>query len=98
LRIVEGYVFYPSTLSEVQTELEQSQASQEQDAATPSQACDARCKSEAISKKAIGDIAKIDRAMSSTMAGLGVSLGPQTPETLIEEVGAFPAWCGSSSC
>jgi hypothetical protein len=28
--------------------------------------------------------------MSSTMAGLGVSLGPRTPETLIEEVGCLP--------
>jgi hypothetical protein len=28
--------------------------------------------------------------MSSTMATLGVSLGPQTPETLIEEVGRLP--------
>jgi hypothetical protein len=28
--------------------------------------------------------------MSSTMAGLGVSLGPRTPETLIEEVGRLP--------
>jgi hypothetical protein len=29
--------------------------------------------------------------MSSAMAGLGVSLGPQTPETLIEEVGRLPS-------
>jgi hypothetical protein len=28
--------------------------------------------------------------MSSAMAGLGMSLGPRTPETLIEEVGRFP--------
>jgi hypothetical protein len=28
--------------------------------------------------------------MSSSMAGLGVSLGPRTPETLIEEVGCLP--------
>jgi hypothetical protein len=28
--------------------------------------------------------------MSSAMAGLGVSLGPMTPETLIEEVGRLP--------
>jgi hypothetical protein len=48
---------------------------------------DARCKSEAISEKAIRDIAKLGRAMSSAMAGLGMSLGPRMPETLIEEVG-----------
>jgi hypothetical protein len=28
--------------------------------------------------------------MSAAMAGLGVSLGPRTPETLIEEVGRLP--------
>jgi hypothetical protein len=28
--------------------------------------------------------------MSSAMATLGVSLGPRTPETLIEEVGHLP--------
>jgi hypothetical protein len=28
--------------------------------------------------------------MSSAMVGLGVSLGPRTPETLIEEVGRHP--------
>jgi hypothetical protein len=47
-------------------------------------------KSEAISQKAIGDIAKLRRAMSTTMARLGVSLGPMTTETLIEEVGRLP--------
>jgi hypothetical protein len=44
---------------------------------------------EAISEKAIGDIAKLGRAMSSAMGGLGMSLGPRTPETLIE-VGRLP--------
>jgi hypothetical protein len=77
-------------LSEVQTELEQSRASQEQDAATLSQARDARCKLEAISEKAIGDISKLRRAMSSAMVGLGVSLGPRMPKMLIEEVGRLP--------
>jgi hypothetical protein len=76
--------------SEVQAELEQSRASREQDVATLSQAREARRKSEAISEKAIGDIAKPGRAMSSAMAALGVSLGPRTPETLIEEVGRLP--------
>jgi hypothetical protein len=45
---------------------------------------------EAISEKAIGDIAKLGGAMSSAMTALGVSLGPRTPETLIEEVGRLP--------
>jgi hypothetical protein len=45
---------------------------------------------EAINEKAIRDIAKLRRAMSSSMAELGVSLGPRTPETLIEKVGRLP--------
>jgi hypothetical protein len=45
---------------------------------------------ESIAEKAIGDIAKLGRAMSLAMAALGVSLGPRTPETLIEEVGRLP--------
>jgi hypothetical protein len=49
---------------------------------------------EAISEKVIGDIAKHGRAMSSAMAGLGVSLGLMTPETLIEEVGRLPGVVG----
>jgi hypothetical protein len=64
--------------------------SRELDAAAQSRACDAQRKSEAISQKANGDIAKLERVMSSAMAGLGVSLGPMTPETLIEEVGRLP--------
>jgi hypothetical protein len=47
-------------------------------------------KSEAIHKKVIEDIAKLGRAISTVMAGLGVSLGPVTPEMLIEEVGCLP--------
>jgi hypothetical protein len=73
-----------------QTELEQSRLSREQDAIALSQARDTQRKSEAISQKAIGDITKLGRVMSSAMAGLGVSLGPMTPETLIEEVGCLP--------
>jgi hypothetical protein len=64
--------------------------SREQDAAALSQARDAQRKSEPISQKAIRDIAKLRRAMSSAMVGLGVSLRPMTPETLIEEVGRLP--------
>jgi hypothetical protein len=55
------------------------------------QACEARRKSEAIVEKAIGDIAKLGRAMSSAMAALGVSLGTRTLETLIDEVGLLPS-------
>jgi hypothetical protein len=64
--------------------------SREQDAAALSQARDDQHKLEAISQKVIGDIAKLERAMSTAMAGLGVMLGPMTPETLIEEVGRLP--------
>jgi hypothetical protein len=64
--------------------------SREQDAAALSQARNAQRKSEAINEKVIGDIAKIGRAMSSAMAGLGVSLGQRMPKTLIEEVGCLP--------
>jgi hypothetical protein len=71
--------------------LGQSRASREHDAVALSQAHDARRKAEVISEKAIGDIAKLGRAMSSAMAALGVPLGPRTPETLIEEVGRLPA-------
>jgi hypothetical protein len=63
---------------------------QEQDAATLNQARDAQRKLEAISEKVIGDIAKLGRAMSTAMAGLGVTLGSMTPKTLIEEVGRLP--------
>jgi hypothetical protein len=62
----------------------------EQDAATLNQVRDAQRKSEAINQKVIGDIAKLGRAMSTAMAELGMTLGPMTPETLIEEVGCLP--------
>jgi hypothetical protein len=77
-------------LSEVKIELEQSQMAREQDATTLNQARDAQCKSEAISQKVIGDIAKLGRAMNTAMVGLGVSLGPVTLEMLIEEVRCLP--------
>jgi hypothetical protein len=64
--------------------------SREQDVAALSQALDAQRKSKAISQKAIGDKAKLGRAMSSAMAVLGVSLRPMTRETLIEEVRCLP--------
>jgi chromosome segregation ATPase len=77
-------------LQEVQTELEQVRASWEQDAATLNQAREARCKSKAIAEKAIGDVAKLGRSLSSAMVALGVSFGPRTLETLIEEVDRLP--------
>jgi predicted unusual protein kinase regulating ubiquinone biosynthesis (AarF/ABC1/UbiB family) len=77
-------------LQKVQTELEQVCASREQDAATLNQAHEAWRKSEAIAEKAIGDVAKLGRSLSSTMVALGVSFGPRTLETLIEEVGHLP--------
>jgi hypothetical protein len=73
------------SFSEVQTELEQLQMSREQDVSTLIQARDAQLKSEAASQKVIGDIAKLGRAMSTAVAGLGVTLGPMTPEMLIKE-------------
>jgi hypothetical protein len=62
----------------------------EQDVTALNQARDAQRKSEAINQKVIEDIAKLGRAMSTTMAGLGMSLGPMTPKMLIEEVGRLP--------
>jgi hypothetical protein len=77
-------------LSEVNTELKQSQMAREHDVAALNQARDAQRKSEAISQNVIEDIANLGRVMSAAMAGLGVSLGPITLETLIEEVGRLP--------
>jgi hypothetical protein len=62
----------------------------EQDATALTQARDAQRKSKAISQKVIEDIAKLRRVMSMAMTGLCVSLGPMTPETLIEEVRRLP--------
>jgi hypothetical protein len=45
---------------------------------------------EAISEKAIRDVAKLGRVLSSVMVALGVSFGSRTPEMLIEEVGRLP--------
>jgi hypothetical protein len=65
-------------------------ASQEQDGAALNQARDALRKLEAINEKAIGDVAKLGRVLSSAMAVLGVSFGSRTPETLIKEVSRLP--------
>jgi hypothetical protein len=63
----------------------------EQDATALNQARDAQRKSVATRQKVIEDLAKIGRVMITAMARLGMSLGPVTPETLIEEVGRLPA-------
>jgi hypothetical protein len=62
----------------------------EQDAAALGQDREAQRKSEAMSQKVIRDITKLGRVMSTAMAGLGVTLGPMTPETFIKEVGRLP--------
>jgi DNA repair exonuclease SbcCD ATPase subunit len=69
-------------LQKIQAKLEQVRASREQDAAVLNQAREARRKSEAIAEKAIGDVAKLGRLLSSAMVALG--------EALIEEVGRLP--------
>jgi hypothetical protein len=62
----------------------------EQDTAALNQARDAQRKSEAARQKTIEDLAKPGRAISTAMVGLIVSLGPVTPETLVEEVEHHP--------
>jgi DNA repair exonuclease SbcCD ATPase subunit len=81
-------------LQKIQTELEQVCASREQDATALNQAREAQRKSKAIAEKAIGDVTKLGRSLSSAMVTLGVSFGPRTPEVLIEEVGRFPGVVG----
>jgi hypothetical protein len=65
-------------LQKVQAELEQVRASQEQDTTATR---DALRKSEAISEKGIGDVAKLGRTLSSVMVMLRVSFGPRTLES-----------------
>jgi hypothetical protein len=77
-------------LQKVLAELEQVRVSREQDATALSQTRDALRKSEVISEKAIGDVTKLGRMLSSVMVALGMPFGPRTPETLIEEVGRLP--------
>jgi hypothetical protein len=38
----------------------------------------------------IEDLAKLGRSISTVMVGLGVSLRPMLPDTLVEEVGRLP--------
>jgi hypothetical protein len=70
--------------------LEKLQMAREQDAVSLSQGRDAQRESEAARQKNTEDLAKFGRAISTPMAGLGVSLGPVTPEALVEEVGRLP--------
>jgi hypothetical protein len=55
----------------------------EQDTAALNQAWDAQRESEVARQKDGEDMAKLGRAISMAMTGLGVSLGPVTPETLV---------------
>jgi hypothetical protein len=60
---------------------------QEQDAVKLNQDRNAQRESEVARQKNIKDLARLKRANSTVMAGLGVSLGPVMPETLAQEVG-----------
>jgi hypothetical protein len=54
------------------------------------QARDVQHESEAARQKNAEDMAKLGRAISTAMAGLSMSLGPVSPEMLVEEVGRLP--------
>jgi hypothetical protein len=62
----------------------------EQDTVALNRARDAQRELKAARQKTTEDLAKHGRAISMAMARLGVSLGPVTPETLVEEVGRLP--------
>jgi hypothetical protein len=62
----------------------------ELDAVALNQTRNAQRESEEARRVNIEDLAKLGRAISTVMAGLGVSLGPVLPETLVEEVGRLP--------
>jgi hypothetical protein len=55
------------------------------------QARDTQRQSEAARQKTIEDLARLGRAISTAMVGLGVSLEPMTPKMLVEEVGRLPS-------
>jgi hypothetical protein len=63
---------------------------QEQDVVALNQARDAQRELEVARQGNIEDLAKLGRAISTAMAGLGMPLGPVTPETLVEEVRRLP--------
>jgi hypothetical protein len=75
--------------SETRAELEQSRKAWEQDAVELNQARNARRESEEARRVNIEDLAKLGRAISMVVAGLGVSLGLVLPDTLVEEVGCL---------
>jgi hypothetical protein len=62
----------------------------EEDAVALNLARDAQCESETARQKNIEDLAKLEQAIGTAMAGLGMSLGPVMPETLVDEVGRLP--------
>jgi hypothetical protein len=62
----------------------------EQEAVALNQARNAQRESEVAGQKNIEDSAKVRRVIGTAMAGLGVSLGPVMPETLVGEVGRLP--------
>jgi hypothetical protein len=77
-------------LLEAGAKLEKAQMAREQDAVALNQAQNVQRESEAAGQRNIEDLAKLGRAIGTVMAGLGVSLGPVMPETLVEEVGRLP--------
>jgi hypothetical protein len=62
----------------------------EEDAVALNLARDAQRESETARQKNIEDLAKLEQAIGTAMAGLGMSLGPVMPETLVDEVGRLP--------
>jgi hypothetical protein len=80
----------PVHLPKTRAELKQSWIAREQDAVALNQARNAQRDSEEAHQRNIEDLAKLGRAISTVMAGLGVSLGPVMPEMLVEEFGRLP--------
>jgi hypothetical protein len=62
----------------------------EQDGVALNQARNARRESEEAHRVNIEDLANLGRAIGMVVAGLGVSLGPVLPDTLVEEVRRLP--------
>jgi hypothetical protein len=62
----------------------------EQDAVVLNQARNTQRESEEARRVNIEDLAKLGRAISTVMTGLGMSLGPVLPDTLVEQVGCLP--------
>jgi hypothetical protein len=62
----------------------------EQDAVVLNQARNTQRESEEARRVNIEDLAKLRRAISTVMTGLGMSLGPVLPDTLVEQVGRLP--------